>query len=528
MRPRSAAGGRWRGRLAPGRRGGSGVLRHALASARIWLGAALLLLPAGCTGCVLTLPFGYTVNFAGFSGKPVPESQLAGQIRLPQGFSIAVYASGIENARMLRWTSGGDLLVSAPRQGKVFLVERDRSGRGAPSGQRVLLDGLNLPHGMTIRGDWLYVAENDAVLRVPFDAAAGRLTGSPERIIHGLPTGGNHWTRTIDVGPDGRLYLTMGSSCNVCIEKDPHRASMWRFNLDGSGEEIYATGLRNAVGFAWRPGTNELYATVNGRDLLGDDFPPDRFDRIVQGGFYGWPFANGDRVPDPDYGAGHEADVARTLPPAYALQAHVAPLGMTFYDARSFPARYRGAAFVAEHGSWNRSKKVGYKVVALFFANDGTIHEEDFVSGFMVDERVIGRPVDVAVGPDGALYVSDDFTGQIYRVAYGAAAAPAAAILPPVTPTAAPAVDPLASLDLAERQAAVARGDALWQEHECRTCHLPGGGGKTYRPLEGLGHKYGIEKLADYFLAPQPPMPVFDLSPAQRRDLAIYLLNAHP
>src|SRR6185295_749832 len=216
---------------------------------------------------------------------------------------------------------------------------------------------------------------------------------------------------------------------------------------DGSGEEIYASGLRNAVGFDWQPGTGDLYGTDNGRDLLGDDFPPCELNRIVPMGFYGWPFANGNRVPDPNYGAGHEAQIAASIPPVHGFGAHTAPLGITFYVApagnapAAFPPAYAGAAFVAQHGSWNRSKKSGYQVVALHFQADGTITEEPFATGFMSDEKVSGRPVDVAVGPDGALYVSDDFSGAIYRIAYGAAAASAA------MPTAhAPERDPLAGL----------------------------------------------------------------------------------
>src|SRR5262249_51614097 len=233
----------------------------------------------------------------------------------------------------------------------------------------------------------------------------------------------------IHIGPDGKLYVSMGSTCNVCIEADKRRATIMRFNLDGSDGEIYASGLRNSVDFAWQPGSGALYATDNGRDLLGDDFPPDELNQIVQGGFYGWPFANDDRIPDPNFGAGHAAEIAASRPPVHAFGAHVAVLGITFYEPPPgnppavFPPAYVGAAFVAQHGSWNRSKKSGYQVVVLHFRPDGSITEEPFGTGFMVDEQVFGRPVDVAVGPDGALYLSDDFTGSIYRIAYGSRAA---------------------------------------------------------------------------------------------------------
>jgi glucose/arabinose dehydrogenase len=365
------------------------------------------------------LPGGWTLNLPGCSADPMPEPPPTSRIRLPPGFSINTFASGIEGARMLRFTPAGDLLVSATRQGKVLLIERDDDGDGRADGQKVLLENLNGPHGMVIHDGWLYVAETDAVLRVRFDPATRRVGGTLERIVRGLPSGGNHVTRTIGIGPDGFLYVSIGSSCNVCIEKDRRRAAIVRYRLDGTDEHIYATGLRNAVGFAWQPGTGALYATDNGRDLLGDDFPPCELDRVVDGGFYGWPFANGIRVPDPDFGKGREELIAKSIPPAHGFGAHTAPLGITFYTGTSFPERYRGAAFVAQHGSWNRSRKSGYKVVVLFFDPQGSIREEDFVSGFEINEQVYGRPVDVAVGPDGALYVSDDFAGSIYRVTYG-------------------------------------------------------------------------------------------------------------
>ena len=186
----------------------------------------------------------------------------------------------------------------------------------------------------------------------------------------------------------------------------------------GSGEEIYASGLRNTVGFDWRPGTEELYGTDNGRDLLGNDFPPCELNRIQRGGFYGWPYANGDQVLDPDLGAGHEDRVRASIAPVHAFRAHVAPLGITFVRGDKVPPDYRGAALVALHGSWNRSEKDGYEVVSLHWNERGEITERPFATGFEVDEDVIGRPVDVAEGPDGAFYISDDFAGSIYRVVY--------------------------------------------------------------------------------------------------------------
>src|SRR5262249_33984814 len=292
-----------------------------------------------------------------------------------------------------------------------------------------------------------------AVGRIRFDAETHATSGAFTRVVTGLPTSGNHWTRTVRIGPDGMVYVSMGSSCNACVEDDHRRAAILRYRLDGSGQELYATGLRNAVSFDWRPGTDELYATDNRRDLLGDDLPPDELNRNMPGRIYGWPFANGDRVPDPDFGTGHAAEIAASIPPAHAFHPHNAALGITFVRGTHVPPDYRGAALVALHGSWNRTRKDGYKVVSLHWQPDGRIGERDFLWGFLKTEDVIGRPVDVAEGPDGAFYVSDDYAGAVFRVSFGekerdVATAPA--------PAAAPATDPLAGMPSAERTARAA------------------------------------------------------------------------
>lgn len=355
----------------------------------------------------------------GWSASPPPSNVFERRVRVPRGFTVGIFADGIANARMLRFTAGGDLLVSVPRKGKISLVEPDRDGDGRSDGVRTVLDGRNAPHGLDLRDGWLYVAEGDGVVRVRFDESTGATRGAVEPIVTGLPSGGNHWTRTLRFGPDGHLYVSIGSSCNACIEKDERRAALLRYRPDGSGGEIWASGLRNAVDFDWRPGTGELYATDNGRDLLGDDFPPCELNLIERSGFYGWPFANGDRVPDPAHGKGHADEVARSIPPVHGFGPHTAPLGITFLRDPRWPAEYRGTAVVALHGSWNRTRKVGYKVVTLHWRDDGRIEERDFLVGLEQNEDVIGRPVAVAEGPDGALYISDDYAGVIYRVASG-------------------------------------------------------------------------------------------------------------
>ena len=351
-------------------------------------------------------------------GIETPEREVFdARLRAAAGFSASLWASDVRNARFLRFTENGDLLVSRPSDGEITLFEPDADGDGRSDGRRALMGDLLRPHGLDLHEGWLYVGEADAVVRVRFDPRARATEGKVERIVTGLPEGGNHWTRGVRFGPDGWMYVSVGSSCNVCEEADARRAALLRFRPDGTAGETYATGLRNAVGIDWRPDTGELFATDNGRDLLGDDFPPCELNLITRGGFYGWPYANGDNVPDPDLGAGREDRIRTAIAPYHEFRAHNAPLGITFVRGERVPDDYRGAALVALHGSWNRTRKDGYKVVSLHFRADGGVEERDFLVGFLVDEDVIGRPVDVAEGPDGAFYVSDDYAGAIYRVA---------------------------------------------------------------------------------------------------------------
>ncbi len=337
------------------------------------------------------------------------DAELGELLRVAEGFTVELFVRDLPSPRMLRFTEGGDLLASLPWEGEVALL---RLGDGS---RDTLLEGLRRPHGIDVHDGWLYVAETDGVGRVRFDSDTGTVSGAYERVVEGLPGGGNHWSRTLRFGPDGWMYVSVGSSCNVCEEANPKRAALLRYRPDGSGEEIYATGLRNTVGFDWRPADGALYGTDNGRDLLGDGFPPCELNRIEAGGFYGWPYANGNRVPDPDYGAGQRRRIESSAAPVFDFPPHNAPLGITFLGDGA-PAGLRGAALVALHGSWNRSRKDGYKVVSLHWRTDGTIESRDFLAGFERDERVIGRPVDAALGPDGAIYISDDYASAIYRV----------------------------------------------------------------------------------------------------------------
>jgi glucose/arabinose dehydrogenase len=363
-----------------------------------------------------TLVPGLAIILFGCVGlAPAPAEE--GPIRLPPGFAIDVFARDLGHARFLAFDPGGTLLVSVPRSGRVVALP-DANGDGKADRVIPVVEGLDLPHGLAFHGGQLYVAETGRVIRLGYDVATHRALGAPQVVVPDLPARGNHWTRTIAFGPDGRLYVSVGSSCNVCEERDPRRAAITRYEASGAGGRPFATGLRNAVGIAFRPGTGELWATVNGRDWLGDDRPSEYFTRVEEGAFYGWPHCHwvaGSLLMDPDFGSPERCrTVAR---PSVMYQAHTAPLGLAFYAGTQFPAEYRGNLFVALHGSWNRTVPTGYKVVRIRL--DGPEPRvEDFATGWLVDGKAFARPVDLAVGPDGSVYLSDDTRGLIYRITY--------------------------------------------------------------------------------------------------------------
>jgi glucose/arabinose dehydrogenase len=500
----------------------------------------LLFLAVVLTGCEWLLPEGMAIKgpiFNSMFGRgieaPAPEV-VESRISAAEGFSVGLWAEEIPGGRFMRFSPAGSLLISQPRTGRILHVLADADGDGVSDGQRVLLENLDRPHGIDFRDGYLYIGEGSAIARIPFsESGIDSIVPSGEivRIAEGIPEGGNHWARTLRFGPDGGLYVNVGSSCNVCEEEDPRRAAMLRFEADGSGEEIYAAGLRNSTGFDWRPGTKEFFATDNGRDLLGDDYPPCELNRIVRGGFYGWPYANANNEPDPDFGPGNADRVASSIPPAHPFRAHNAPLGIMFLRHPAAPAGYRGAALVALHGSWNRSTLDGYKVVSLHWDEDDRISERDFLTGFQIGDDVIGRPVDVAEGPDGAIYVSDDYSGSIYRVvasdAMDGQTVRTATPRPARAAVIATGIDPLVGLDDAERDALSDRGSQLFSEHACASCHIEGqtAPGVVVKRLEGLETKFTVASLGDFFLVPQPPMPVFDLPAVDRRALAVFLFS---
>jgi glucose/arabinose dehydrogenase len=345
------------------------------------------------------------------------------QIKLPDGFHIAVFADNIDGARMLTFTPGGVLLVSESGEGKVVaLPDAKRTGKA----DRVVdvLSGLNEPHGIAFYQGKLYVAEYDKVRRYDWDETNLRATNS--KTLTDLPTGGGHSTRSL-LFHGGKMYVSAGSSCNVCIEKDPRRAAVIEFNPDGTGQKIFAKGLRNSVGLAVNPKTETVWVTVNGRDMLGDDLPPETIYDLGKGGVdAGWPYCYGDRVPDTDFTKPGDNRCQSVIEPKVQMQAHSAPLGLAFYEGSMFPPEYRNNLFVAFHGSWNRSVPTGYKVVRVKLDDKGQPQggAQDFITGWLAPGetkkgRWVGRPVGIVFGSDGSMYLSDDAGGVIYRVTWG-------------------------------------------------------------------------------------------------------------
>ena len=344
------------------------------------------------------------------------------RLKAPPGFHISVFAEEIDGPRMMVFSPGGVLLVSESGEGKVVALP-DPKHAGKAARTATVLDGLNEPHGLAFYEGKLYVAENDKVRRYDWDEA--NLQASNPKRLADLPPGDGHSTRTL-LFHGGKMYVSAGSSCNVCIERDPRRAAVMEFNPDGSGQKIFAKGLRNAVGLAVNPKTDTVWATVNGRDWLGDDLPPEVIvDLGKDGGDFGWPFCYGDRVPDPNFTKSGDDRCKNVARPKVQMQAHSAPLGLAFYEGSEFPAEYRNNLFVAFHGSWNHSVPTGYKVVRVKLDDKGQPQggAEDFITGWlapgeMKKGRWMGRPVGIVFGGDGAMYLSDDSGGVIYQITY--------------------------------------------------------------------------------------------------------------
>jgi len=347
------------------------------------------------------------------SPQPAAGQAADGTLRVPDGFKVSIFAQNLRGVRYLALGPDKAVYASQPASGLIVKL-RDRNNDGVADTTISVADGLHGPFGIAFRGDTMYVAEEREVIR--FDPGrAQRVT-----IIAGIPSGG-HSTRTILFGPppEGKLYLSVGSSCNLCDERDSLRATVSQFNPDGSGGRIFAKGLRNTVGMAFHPTTGELWGNNNDRDNLGDDIPPEHVNIIKDGRNYGWPQCYLPGKPNPEYSS---ADCSQVEPPAITVQAHSAPLGLAFYTATQFPADYRGDAFMTLHGSWNRSVPTGAKVVRVQVDGGGrrATGVDDFITGWQrPDGSRWGRPVGLLVMPDGSLLVSDDLGGKIWRVSYG-------------------------------------------------------------------------------------------------------------
>ena len=360
-------------------------------------------------------------NAAAQPGAPAPraanltDSTFGGRLWVPPGFTITEFAS-VPGARLMALGADGSVYVSQPGKGQITrLADADRDGRA--ESQTVAVRGLDRPHGMAFHDGWLYVANTSHVVRVRLDGQ-GQAIGTPAELAS-YSGGGNHWSRTVIFGRDGAMYVSIGSSCNVCKESDEDRATVMRFDADGRNGRIFSRGLRNAVGMAVHPATGEIWVTQNERDNLRpehEDLPPEEINILVDGGHFGWPYCHSNRVPSPD--GGDASRCPATLPPTLALQAHSAPLGITFLDrARGLATGWSGDALVAYHGSWNRDTPTGAKVVRIRVSNGKPVGVEDFISGWQdARGKRWGRPVDVMVAADGAILVSDDQTGTIYRV----------------------------------------------------------------------------------------------------------------
>jgi len=355
-------------------------------------------------------------KMAPVAAPPVPvAADKLPKLKAPSGFKVDVYQSGILDARAIRRGDKGTIFVSSLFvAGKIYAVTE----KGGKREVKTILSGLELPSGIEFRKGSLYVATPKKIMR--YDKIEDNLDKPPEpvTVYDKLPGDIPHGWKFLRFGPDGKLYVPVGTPCNICAEKEPY-AQIFRINADGSGMEVVARGVRNSVGFDFHPKTKELWFTDNQRDWLSEEYPLDELNRLKNVGkdHFGYPYCHSGTFPDPEFGWGRSC--AEFVKPAALLGPHSAPLGMRFYTGRMFPAKYRGAIFIARHGPWNRTKKYADVSVAYLDASSRVTRVEPFLTGFVKDNEYLARPVDLLVMPDGALLVSDDHAGAIYRVSYG-------------------------------------------------------------------------------------------------------------
>ena len=338
-------------------------------------------------------------------------------IKLPAGFSIGVYAE-VEDARSMALSPSGTLFIGNRSEDKVYAV-KDIDGDGVADKKWVIASGLNMPNGVAFREGDLYVAEVSRVTKFPGIEDKLSNPGNPIVVNDQFPTKTHHGWKYIAFGPDGKLYVPVGAPCNICEKDSAIFASITRMNPDGTGREEFARGIRNTVGFTWHPETKDIWFTDNGRDMLGDDVPPCELNTAPQAGMhFGYPYCHGGTIKDPEFG--NKRPCSEFTQPAWNFGAHVAPLGLKFYSGSMFPSIYKNQLFVAQHGSWNRSRKSGYQLILVNVENGKATGATPFATGWLDDatQKVWGRPVDVLLLADGSMLVSDDQAGVIYRITY--------------------------------------------------------------------------------------------------------------
>lgn len=351
---------------------------------------------------------------------PAPEDPRLNEIKLPRGFKITLFAKDVDNARSLALGDNGTVFVGNRKGNSVYaLVDGDNDGYAER--KYTIVKDLNMPNGVAVYNGALYIAELNKISRIDKIESNLEKPLKPVLVFDSLPSEAHHGWKNIAFGPDGKLYIPVGAPCNICdsAARDKRFASITRMNPDGSGFEVFANGVRNSVGVTWHPDTKEMWFTDNGRDMLGDDVPADELNRAPQKDMhFGYPFCHEGRVIDPELGKGR--DCSQFTPPAARLAPHTAALGLKFYTGSMFPESYQKQLFIAEHGSWNRSQPIGYRLMLVRFEGDSVKSYEPFAEGWLKDGKAWGRPVDVLFLNDGSMLVSDDHANAVYRITYEA------------------------------------------------------------------------------------------------------------
>jgi len=347
-------------------------------------------------------------------------SEALKKIKLPEGFEISLYSDNVPNARSMTLSPKGILYIGTRQDDKVYALE-DTNGDHVADKKYIIAEDMNTPNGVAFNDGDLYVSEINKIWKFVDVESNLNKVKKPVLISDNFPSDKHHGWKYIAFGPDGKLYVPVGAPCNICESKKPVYATITRMNKDGSEFEIFANGIRNTVGFTWHPETKEMWFTDNGRDMLGDNIPPCELNHAPTAGLhFGYPYCHGGDIADPTHGG--EYSCTDFVAPAQKLGPHVAPLGLKFYTGDMFPEEYRNDIFIAEHGSWNRSNKIGYRIMRIKMVDGKAAGYEPFVYGWLdeKEQEAFGRPVDVLIMPDGAMLVSDDKAGVIYRIIYSA------------------------------------------------------------------------------------------------------------